>query len=393
MEPSSNANIYDGFMPSSSSAISKPERSLSQVQPLHGSAASAFVFNNEVQSTASLKNRVRLLTVFQQTPLDSAFHEEFRDVLKAYMTLAHEQKDEMGIPLAELCVTHSAVIKAEQLLKPLMVGDWDSDTFHMLLEITNKFIEDKAFARNTEFRSFLSSNWLVVTPKASSPEMERIYKDLLRAVKNYQVYIRILAEVQPEDYAISPARVEASLLLFSAVWIRLRKKLEKSKLSVKPTVDELQSLTSTFNQIRRSFRDRTQDGPVQDPSENVWVKWKQSINLYPAKNTDISVRVRSRMVFERLLRKLHEQGVDPDREGAYLVNTNQLYERLKPFLSLPLVNPVDLILEKSVSSATLPEEGFDLLPSGLRQLQTNLEKLLDEIAQDGLQVVELDDSN
>lgn len=393
MEPSSNANIYDGSMSSSSSVISKPERSLSQVQPLHGIAASAFVLNNEVQSTASLKNRVRLLTVFEQTPLDSAFHEEFLDVLKTYMTLAHEQKDDMSASLAKLCVKFSAVIKAEHLLTPLMMGSWDDQTFHMLLEITNKFIEDKTFARNTEFRSFLSSNWLVVTPKTSSSEMERIYTDLLRAVKNYQVYIRILAKVQPEDSAIAPAHVEASLLLFSAVWIRLVQKLQKSKVSVKPRVDELQSLTSIFNQIRRSFRARTKDGPAQDPSENVWVKWKQSLNLYPAKNADISVRVRSRMVFERLVRKLHEQRVDPDREGAYLVNTNQFYGLLKPFLSLPLVNPVDLILEKSVSSATLPEEGFDLLPSGLRQLQIDLEKLLDEMAQDGLQVVELDDSN
>lgn len=391
MEPSSSSNAYNRPTSSGSSSGSRPERSSSsQAQNLEAITANALAFNHrETRSTALLENRLRRLTNFKSSlPIIS---KEFENILKEYMLLDHGQKNDCIELLAKVCVQFSDVIKAQNLLSPLLIGSWDEATLHMLLEITNRLIGNKPFVRNPDFRFFLDAEWLVASSKTNSSEETRIYIDLIRAVKNYQVYMGILAKIQKDNSEISYERAEASLLLFSAVWILFAKKLQKFKGVVKPPEEELLSVARTFTAIRKFFAGKSEEAHASSQPQNTWLAFGRSLNLYPDERAPLAFRMRCCMVRERLEEKLSSKGLTPASSEVCFANTDELRARLLPFLNMPLVSPLDFILETVVSADMSSYQGMDQLPHYSRQAQIDLERILDQIALGGLQIVELDD--
>lgn len=387
MEPASNG--IEGKWLSISTSLQVPiQTHQTDTSSISEIRSRAFERQAEPRDISSVKNRVDLLMRYNEGACDHTFHQGFLEVFKDYLNLSHEQKDDLAPPLAKLCGKFSEIIKANRLFDFFVVGIGDRETFQMLLEVTNRLAQGKNFDQNPDFSSFEISSWLSCVSTKSSEGLQKIYAALIKAVKNYQIYVKALSRIQGEDSTISFAHIESSVLLFSATWIRFSQKLQKSKLGVKPSEEHLKDITDGFNQIRKYFRDRNELDLARRSHGEDWNKLTSALGLYPTNAAIISLRIRAWMVRGRLGRKLKEQGRDPSSDGQYFIDRSDLAKSFAPFLNLPLVNPIEFIFEKTSEGLFL--EDLDELPSRLLRLREDLEKLLDNIAQDWLQVVELD---
>lgn len=167
----------------------------------------ATAFLGESIAFEFVQSLIEDLNRYSNTLDDSGKH-KFSQLVNVYQLLSLENKDHFATThksIAKLLIKFKPLIRKNRLLESFWIGSWDREAFLMLLGV-HKYTEEGLLSPLTINKNELQHDLLV----------------LLRILKNYHIFMKILLKNHPHDYRFRCEKIEGSVLLLSGLFNHLR---------------------------------------------------------------------------------------------------------------------------------------------------------------------------
>jgi len=197
------------------------------------------------------------LSSYKGGNLDDLSKKKFLQLFSLYPLLSLENKDQFATAytgsITQLLIVFATSIEKKQLLESFWIAEWDRDAFLMLLRVCSH-------KKEHQFTSFTKNK----------SEVSKELRILLRVLKNYHTFMRILLQIHPLDYRFKFEKAETSVLLLSALFnYCLKKGLEDD--FTQDLAPHLKVLQECLNELRKEFSTlRERDAAQKAVEDKCW---------------------------------------------------------------------------------------------------------------------------
>lgn len=198
------------------------------------------------------------LSSYKGGNLDDLSKKKFLQLFSLYPLLSLANKDQFATAytgsITQLLIVFATSIEKKQLLESFWIAEWDRDAFLMLLKVS-------PHKKEHPFPPF----------SKNKSEVSKDLRILLRVLKNYHTFMRILLQNHPLDYRFKFEKAETSVLLLSALFnYRLNKGLEN--YFTQDLAPHLKVLQECLNELRKEFRTlRERDAAQKAVEDKCWM--------------------------------------------------------------------------------------------------------------------------